>query len=139
MSQLIFKAADVRRVVEHSINAPEQAPQTTGYDDTTGNMITEAVMDPAILLVHDDGVYLMSNGKPRDVVQSGRSYTAHAKGCDPGKDKDTWWDTSRDLVGGDDFSETLPWAREIKRAIDGGVRTVVIHMSGNKMWMTFRK
>lgn len=37
-----------------------------------------------------------------------------------------WWDTARDLVGGDDFCETLPWAEEIKTMIDSGARQIVI-------------
>ena len=59
MPVLRFKAEDVRRVVEHSIAAPRQSD--VAYT-------TKPVEAPAVLLVHEQGVYLMSNGKPRDIV-----------------------------------------------------------------------
>jgi hypothetical protein len=70
--------------------------------------------------VHDDGVYLMSNGEPRDIVEGESSFVAHAKGCNPKTDPD-WWDVSRALVGGDDFGECLPWAKELKVLLDAEV------------------
>lgn len=162
MARLLFNADDVRRVVEHSIAAPRQRPQTVGYDEKTGNPITKPVEHPSVMLVHDDGVYLMSNGEPRDVVQAeitvvplddpellhdtlasalgekpatrktGRSFCAHAKGCDPGKDKD-WWDRSRELVGGDDFAETLPWAQHFKAQLDRGAKQIAINYSETRI------
>jgi len=134
MPLLIFNAADVRRVVEHSISAPKQSNMLVDYDDD-GKAITKPVDQPAVLLVHDQGVYLMSNGTPRDIVgpdgedkrdekrDEGRSFCAYAKGCDPVKDGD-WWNTSCDLVGGDDFGETLPMAREILALIERGAKTI---------------
>ena len=59
MPVLRFKAGDVRRVVEHSIAAPRQSD--VAYT-------TKPVEAPAVLLVHEQGVYLMSNGQPRDIV-----------------------------------------------------------------------
>ena len=59
MPVLRFKAEDVRRVVEHSIAAPRQSD--VAYT-------TKPVEAPAVLLVREQGVYLMSNGQPRDIV-----------------------------------------------------------------------
>ena len=56
MPLLRFKAEDVRRVVEHSINAPEQGEQTVSYEPHT----TKPVAAPSVALVRDSGVYLMS-------------------------------------------------------------------------------
>jgi DUF3085 family protein len=117
MSRLIFKSADVKRVVEHSLAAPKQ-----------GRTFTGPVSEPSILLVHDEGVYLMSNGEPRDIESGTRSYVAHALGCNPLTDDD-WYDTSRQLVGGDDFGECLPWAAEIKAQIDAGAQEIIISVS----------
>ena len=64
MPVLRFKAEDVRRVVEHSIAAPKQSEQVVEYVPHT----TKPIAAPAVLLVHDQGVYLVSNGKPRDMV-----------------------------------------------------------------------
>ncbi len=79
-----------------------------------------------VLLVHDQGVYLMSSGLPRDIASDDTSYIVQAKGCDPDKDPD-WYETSRALVGGDDFGEHLPWAEEIKKRIDLGEKKIVIN------------
>ncbi len=123
MGMLSFKAADLRRVVEHSIGN-RQSEQLVDYDPS-GKAITKPVEAPAVLLVHDQGVYLMSNGNPRDIVGGVSSHVAYAKGCNPKTDSD-WYDTAHALVGGDDFGETLPWAREIKALIDGGADTIFI-------------
>jgi hypothetical protein len=136
MAKLIFDANDVKRVVEHSLIAPQQGEQLVDHD-AGGLPITEPVAEPAVLLVHDHGVYLMSNGKPRDIVgpdgegcldesrDEGRSFLAYAKGCDPNKDPE-WFDTACALVGDDDFGVTLSWARELKAIVDGGAKIVVI-------------
>jgi Protein of unknown function (DUF3085) len=144
MTLLTFMAADVRRVVEHSINAPRQSEQLVDYDRETHKPITAPVEAPAVLLVHDQGVYLMSNGEPRDIVDAdatgrkdeasneGRSFCVYAAGCDPDADED-WYDTARALVGGDDFGETLPWARELKALIDAGAKTITLRMTENSI------
>jgi hypothetical protein len=132
MPDLIFKAADLRRVVEHSLAAPKQAEHAVDYDQKTGNPITKPVDAPAVILVHDDGVYLMSNGEPGDIVNAPSRYVVHAKGTNPATDPD-YYDTARMLVGGDDFGETLPWAREIKALIDGGAAEIVIRMRGDSI------
>ena len=136
MPVLRFKAEDVRRVVEHSIAAPKQGEQVVEYVPHT----TKPIAAPAVLLVHNQGVYLVSNGKPRDMVgadatdrkdaakDEGRSFCAYAIGCHPQKDAD-WYRTARALVGGDDFVETLPWARKLKALIDGGARIITLRMT----------
>ena len=70
MPLLRFKAEDVRRVVEHSINAPEQGEQVVSYEPHT----TKPVVAPSVALVRDSGVYLMSNGKPRDKINDSASF-----------------------------------------------------------------
>jgi hypothetical protein len=131
MNRLVFKAADVHRVVEHSIAAPKQGGVVVDYDVETGKAITKPVSAPAVLLVHDKGVYLMSNSEPRDIMpgaNSVRSFVAYALGCHPITDPD-WREMSRSLVGGDDFGKTLPWANEIKALLEAGAREIVIEVS----------
>src|SRR5437660_3446053 len=104
-TKLIFKSADVRRVVEHSLAAPEQAKRFADFKD--GEAIYAPVDAPAVLLVHDEGVYLLSNGQPGDALEGDpkgrffKRYVAYAKGCDPRSDGD-WYETARHLVGRDD-------------------------------------
>lgn len=107
MNKLVFKAAEVTRVVEHTVKTEGQ-----------------------ILLVHDHGIYLMSNGEPRDMFNETSNYVAYAQGCDPELDPD-WYETARDLVGGDDFGEALPFALAIKEQIDNGAEEIVLIITAN--------
>jgi|SRR5581483_1950512 len=129
MSRLIFNAKDVQRIVEHSIGR-EQRQQMVDFDRKTFEPIMQPVAEAAVRLVHDHGVYLISNAVDRDLTNpsdpNSRSFVAYAKGCSPDTDKD-WWDTARDLVGGDDFCEVLPWAEAIKLRIDARARAIVIN------------
>lgn len=143
MSILIFDPADVRRVVEHSLAAPEQRKQVTGYDEAKGELTYGAPHAPAVMLVHDDGVYLMSNGTPSDRLDAnstekfGRCFVAYADGCNPRKDTD-WYDRARDLVGGDDFAETLPWAKEMLAMVNDRATAIVINFGGRNMSLSYR-
>lgn len=97
----VFRTEQVLPLAQHALNSPEHS-----------GAYGEEATGPALFLVHDHGVYLMSNGTPRDLVPgsaSERCRVAYAKGCDPNVGEfDDWYGTSRDLVGGDDFVETLP-------------------------------
>lgn len=97
MSVCVFKTKDIKRCIEHALNSKHW---NMGY--------SESGPKPGLYLVHDHGVYLMSNGEPGDALTNGEVavYVAYAEGCNPDTDAD-WWDTSRALVGGDDFAETI--------------------------------
>jgi hypothetical protein len=127
MARLIFKADEVRRICEHSL-ANKQSDYMADFDAKTGKAITAQPDAPAILLVKDEGIYLMSNGKPRDLVsgdqESGRSFCAFAKGFHP--DDEDCWDRTHE-ISGDDFGETLPWAKMILDDLDAGATEVVIN------------
>lgn len=126
MQSLVFDAEDVRRVVEHSILAIAQADKRV-YGTAAPAGRAEAVSEPAVILVHDRGVYLMSNGQPRDLIEGQRSFVAYARGCNPFRDAD-YRAVSRALVGEDDFSRVLPWARDLKALIDAGASLVVLNL-----------
>jgi hypothetical protein len=131
MGYLVFKANDARRVAQHSINSKLQGTTFVDYDKR-GKPITKDLAAPCVMLVHDDGVYLMSNGEPRDIVGGTSSFCAHAIGCNPKTDPG-WPGTSRALVGGDNFGETLPWAKQIKELLDAGAKEIVIEIGGNSI------
>lgn len=98
MAILVFESAAVSELVSHAAAATEhQRP----YGEEKGF--------PSLLLVHDDGVYLMSSGVPglSDPDREGRAKVVHAKGTNPTTDEDHY-ETARALVGGDDFVEHLP-------------------------------
>lgn len=145
MSKLQFDSADVRRVCLHSIHAPKQgamADWETANEENGWTPKRSVPTEPHVILVHDDGVYLMSNGEPRDEVRrkyratskktTASAFTAHAAGTDPLKFPDSYWDTARDLVGGDDFGEWLPWARALLKASEAGP-TVTLEFTANRI------
>jgi hypothetical protein len=105
MPKCIFKTDDLIRSVEHALAATEF---DMAFDEGTPG--------PRLLFVHDQGVYIMSNGIPRDMISVSsdvtggeeRNYVSYAEGCDPRVGTfDEWYNTSRELVGGDDFVETI--------------------------------
>jgi hypothetical protein len=146
MARLIFKASDVRRVVEHTIRTKQsEIPKWETATEANGWTPVRVTPDePVVLFVHDDGVYLMSNGTPRDIIGpdgadmldrkkgDGRSFVAYAEGCHPKKDSG-WWDTSRGLVGGDDFVEYLPWTEDMLARLDGGEKEIVIEVGPDRL------
>lgn len=96
MGILIFHAAQLRRIVDHAKAAPEH------------DMGSDQEPEPAVTLVGDHGVYLISNGLPRDKRRTGeaRNFVAHALGINPYQDND-WFETKRALYGDDDGVDTL--------------------------------
>jgi len=97
MGTLRFNPDDVRRVWEHS-KASKHWRKVWG----------EERYEPYLLLVHDQGVYLMSPGIPhleKSEEEPESSWVAYAAFCSP--ENANWWEASRDLVGGDDFAEEL--------------------------------
>lgn len=95
MGVCVFKTEEIKRCVQHALKSNDWR---MGWSDEAPQ--------PAILFVHDQGVYCMSNGKPADIVEGDSAFCAFAEGCDPKKNED-WWEESRFLVGGDDFGETI--------------------------------
>lgn len=96
--EIIFKTADLVRCVDHSLDSTKW---NMGYEE-------ELEPSPALLLVHDNGVYIMSNGNPGDwIPEKDICYVAYAKDCNPHADEN-FYENSRNLVGGDDFIEVLP-------------------------------
>lgn len=96
--KLTFKTNDVLRCVNHALESEKWG---------MGNE-TDIPPQPALYLVHDTGVYLMSNGNPGDWIAENEScYVAYADGCHP-KIDEYYYETSRVLVGGDDFVEIIP-------------------------------
>lgn len=83
-----------------------------GVVKTDGNGWPDAAnIDPAKLvaalwLVKDQGCYLMSNA---ELPEHEFPLVAYAHEANPKElDFDTWWNASRDVMGGDDCAITLP-------------------------------
>ena len=66
---------------------------------------------PALWLVKDQGVYLMSNGKQPEVPKGASLPVAYADESNPkkpGANFDDWYEAARDIMGGDDCVISLP-------------------------------
>jgi|SRR6516162_3177371 hypothetical protein len=94
---LQFDRHDVQRVIEHMTTATEWGH---GYDDDNDH---EHDARPQLIFVKDQGIYLMSNGLPRDIVEGETSFVAYAEGYDPSVETHNTWDT----VSRDDFGEFI--------------------------------
>ncbi|QOC94367.1 DUF3085 domain-containing protein [Micromonospora craniellae] len=117
---LYFDLTATLRLAEHAVAADQHVPSFTEREDQTS-------CAGALEWVHDDGVYLMSNGLPRlqDPDRPGANLTVHAHGWNPRVDGHR---ADRDL-GGDDFVEHLhlteepaPLIEELRAAHAAGFR-----------------
>ena len=113
MATLTFASADILRIVAHARAAPDHQAPLIDYSPEGGEVYGPAV--PAVMLVKDSGIYLMSSGLPRDIDNRNRSFVAYAWGFDP-RTNDNCHDDSSQAVGGDDFSEFLSahWLDQIE-------------------------
>lgn len=80
------------------------------FSNNLASIVSHAkVTGEPILLVHDQGLYLMTSGLR--VPDGSKAVCAYALGCDPsdpsGQDGIGWYDRARDICGGDDFAEQL--------------------------------
>jgi hypothetical protein len=104
-----FKTDEVLPLIKHALAAKDFS---MGYESMPDEEYIKLGLEPpknrlppqpALLFVHDSGVYLMSNGTPRKETE-----VAYAEGCNPSVGEfDDWYGKSRELVGGDDFVEVL--------------------------------
>ena len=98
--RMTFDAVKVRALLEHS---KASATHWEPYDVPTGE---------GLMLVGDQGVYLMSSGLPLlppPARGERRTNVVYANECNPETmDFDAWWDVKREGFGGDDAIEYLP-------------------------------
>lgn len=125
MPQLKFKKSEVAKLIELSLAAKDYSPsygdlynpkyRLDGKEPEVGVFPKAEELDtkrigPGLTLVGDHGVYLISNSKDQAKTENnGRSfYVSYAKGLDPEKDEETWYDEKRHVWGsGDDFTESF--------------------------------
>lgn len=123
---LKFKANDVRILLDHAKSCTMHSPTfeqmfdpayrvdgkevPEGADFPTAKDVDNSLVPFGLLLVADQGVYIMSNGEPRDIVtphpedpMKGTSRVVYAEGISPGTNEfDDWWERKRAAMGGDD-------------------------------------
>jgi hypothetical protein len=95
MAKLKFKAKEIKKVMTHAFKGKGHT-MTFGYEGET---------KPALLLVKDEGIYIMSNAQKTDEEVSKGEALAYAVGYEP--HSEDCWERCREAVGGDDFGEVL--------------------------------
>jgi hypothetical protein len=113
MALLTFNDSDIRRVVNHM----------TAARDWSSAWGARHPPRPQVVFVHDEGLYILSNGKPPDVLAAPapRLFAAYAKGYNPyTEDRTVVWERARAAVGGDDFSEYLDLSPAMTKVIKSG-------------------
>lgn len=126
MRVCVFKTSEIKRCVQHALSSTKW---DMGWSEESAK--------PAILFVHDHGVYCMSNGNPRDMEDEKSAFCAYAKGCNPKVDED-FYEEARYLVGGDDFGETIVVNPDWLRRCDQ-YKEMQIKLIGETMEITFNK
>jgi len=104
MTILVFNPDGVRRVVEHM----------TSVTKWWGDYEHEHQARPQLVFVKDHGIYLMSNGVPRDLVDGDSSFVVYAQGYDPSEYLGEYDSIAEvcDKVSGDDFGESVDLTSE---------------------------
>jgi len=130
MYELTFDTNTVERLLTHARTSKEHKAL---YED-------ETTKKPGLWLVGDDGIYLMSNGRPalprdeeaaqrqKDGEDFFKNLVAYADQCNPDKTEDVW-DVKREIFGGDDgveFIEVPETAVDIEK-IEISPQSFVIH------------
>jgi hypothetical protein len=98
-NRLTFPLEGCLLLAEHVRNAPKQA--------TLYGKVTEL----CLWLVGDQGVYLMSPGRPHLPKEDNpeHHHVIYAVECDPDTmEFDDWWINKQNSFGGDDGCETIP-------------------------------
>ena len=122
---LRFEKAVVRRLVEHARNAPKSR---SAYGEQDAG--------PALWLVGDAGIYLMSNGLPPishtgEILKGNGAakipyLTAPAAGCDPRYDAaETWRRLHKVFSDGSDFVLAIP-IEEIEAALSASRSQIIL-------------
>ncbi len=126
MSKFIFDGVAVLELLAHAKAAPRTV-SPYGLTDNPG---------PGLMLVKDDGVYVMSNGEPAlpgtDTVNKvvyARGYEALPASANT-DERMARYDKIRDAAGGDDFAEFIP-AKSLASLEPQG--SLEIELSADKM------
>ena len=120
MALLKFNAAAVKPLIEHAMAAKSHRTEYCGVQMCKG---------AALMLVGDQGVYLMSNGLPG--LPAGK-HVVYAEGHNPEQDPD-WYEAKRDSFGGDDGVEFIECLAAIRLFIEQGYPHVLVEITEDKV------
>lgn len=155
---LEFSAAEVAVLLEHSKRCTTHLPSfeqlydpkyridgkvPADGDSPTSDDVDLSRVPWGLSLVADDGVYLISNGLPRDIVapdprnaEYGRSRVVYAKGINPEQEVfETWWDRKRYVCGGDDQVVNID-GEALRTALAASGASLELRVANNGSYIT---
>jgi hypothetical protein len=100
MTTLRFKGSGVPAIVRHMTEATDWDQGWAERSVKRGRPKPR----PQLVFVHDDGLYILSNGKPAQMAGEGKRFVVYATGYDPRAAG--VWEKARNAVGGDDQAGT---------------------------------
>lgn len=153
MGTLIFQVSEIKSLLDDSINASERRPTYAQlFDDKYSKSDAEPVkqgewpksdrVDPTkipagLMLVGDQGVYLMSNNaQAKKVEGTDRLPVVYAKGINPDIDSD-YYEKKRRIFGGDDGVEFID-AEWLKEGIDNNCKQLVVTLTPKSLKIQFK-
>ena len=156
MTNLTFSADEIRPLIEHARRCNKHRMTYGQLVDACGGNFDRAArltdeeraelpdIGPGLFLVKDEGIYLMSNGEPADMIkvpapngngETDRCRVAYAKNFDPtARDRGDVWDDAY-AVSADDFSEAIGdemWRKLLTDEVD----EVVIKLTDSSISFT---
>jgi hypothetical protein len=158
MTDLLFALDDVARLLDHATNADSHRlsfeevadwAEANGRDPFGLTDVDRAAVPaaPALIWVKDQGSYLMSSGQPHD-TNPGPVYArlddgtvlGPADGNPASPLPEGIWDLTRDICGGDDFSEKIGvdfFADHVAKAQAAGAHWFAITPDGDAYTISF--
>ena len=159
---LVFDIDGVRQCVQHAMNSDRHTPAFADYDNpafyprgrvpyivdpqTGSRRVDSEKIDtrrvpPALWIVKDDGIYLVSNGFPkmpgRDPAHPSRMFVVYARGFNPDVDPDVH-DAACAAAGGDDFAEPVEIVPDLLAFIaDPQAGALVVQMNETHLSVEF--
>lgn len=143
MAKMRFSGEDVRVLFEHSKSCKEHAPTMEMLCDpkylkegermpeggfARQEQIDPKKIEPHLLIVKDEGCYLISGGLPHLQGKDSRNHVVYAAGYG----KEASWDKVRDALGGDDFAEGIPLSMFEKPMADSAT-TIWINITQTRL------
>lgn len=132
---LPFDKSAVLRLIAHAEASPGHLPS---FD--------RPVPEPALWLVGDKGIYLMSNGLPALLADgeldtsggetSRRRLVCYAGGCSVEDHVDDWWPIHEAICGGDDFCITVDRLADLRDAVEQSDGHVLVVTDG-EVWEAY--
>lgn len=98
MATVHFPRVKIVALVAHSKAAPEHYQPYVKVDPKA--------CPAGLVLVGDEGIYLMSNGKP-DLAKEDPNRVAYCRESDPTTKSDDWYAAKARIFGGDDGAELI--------------------------------